>query len=143
MRNYRQSRKWIRWILPAITVVVLFPHAGLLFSGVQESPRAAALFALLFVFLLLLNLFVWRAIGHVFQRLALLQEKALRQRRMEQIVRLSRQARDHEERILRIHHDLKNHLGALYSLLREGQTERAASYVSRIQTFLEEERTPK
>jgi|GEM_PF-2971379 len=143
MKDYRASRKWIRWILSAITVIVLFLHAGLLLSSTLKNSRVAALFALLLFSLLLLNFFVWRAIGHVFEKLSLLQEEALRKLQMEHIVRLSRQTRDHEEKILRIHHDLKNHLGVLYSLLRDGQVGQAGDYVNRIRAFLEEGRAPK
>jgi hypothetical protein len=44
MKDYRASRKWIRWILPAITVIVLFLHAGLLLSSTLKNSCAVAFF---------------------------------------------------------------------------------------------------
>ncbi len=143
MKKPRVSRTCIRWILPAVSVVALSLQSGLLASGPTRSPRIFILFMALVLLLILLNFFVWRAVGHVFQRLSLSEEKALQKRRMEQIVRLSGQVRSHEEKVLRIHHDLKNHLGVLDSLLRDGRTGQAGGYIDRIRAFLEREDMPK
>ena len=143
MKDAHTHPKWMRRILPAVSAAVLLLHTGLLVANPNENTRMIPLFAVLVLSLLVLNLFVWKAIGNVFQKLSLLQDEALRKRQMEHIVRLSRQSRGQKERILRIHHDLKNHLGVLYSMLQDGRAEQADRYIGEIQAFLKQEDSPK
>ena len=138
MKNFGIRKRWIRWILPVVSAAVLAFHAEFVFSAPFFSLRALILFAVLCFFILALNFFTWRAIGSVFQEMDIVREEELTKHRMEHIIQRSKQARENEERVLRLHHDLKNHFGVLYSLLQDGNVQQAEDYIEQIQAFLKQ-----
>lgn len=138
MKNFGIRKRWIRWILPVVSAAVLAFHVEFVFSAPFFSLRALILFAVLCFFILALNFFTWRAIGSVFQEMDIVREEELTKHRMEHIIQRSKQARENEERVLRLHHDLKNHFGVLYSLLQDGNVQQAEDYIEQIQAFLKQ-----
>jgi ABC-type siderophore export system fused ATPase/permease subunit len=139
MKDWKSGKKWVRWILPAVSAAVLVFYAYFIFCDYSFNKRFLPMITMLCVSVLALNIFTWRLVGRVFQKMRIAREEELTKRRMEHIVSLSKQTHDEDERALRLHHDLKNHLGVLYSLLKDGNVRQADGYVKQLQAFLGKE----
>ena len=126
-------------LMPATAgAVLLLVLAGWLLTGMRGRPGASVLAALTAAALFLLALFERRSVRKTRDRILAEREAEVCGKRMEHAVLLAQRARKHEERVYRLHHDIKNHLGVVYSMLEDGRNKEAELYLEKLRSELEE-----
>lgn len=100
------------------------------------------LFCILTATLVVLNFYVRRIAERAFERLARQQKWAMMEQQMHSILLLSEQTQKYEERIFRVHHDIKNHLGVIRSMLLDGNQKQAEAYIKKLWISLRSEEFP-
>lgn len=128
-----------RLMCAAAAAALLLALAGCLFTGLRGVPAAGALLALFAASLLALILLVRRFLRGTRKRLARRLAAEARNRETEAGIRRAKRAWEHEEQVRRLHHDIKNHLGVVCSMLEDGKTENARAYLSGLRARLREE----
>ena len=126
-------------LMPAAAgAVLLFVLAGWFLTGMRRRPAASALTALTAAALFLLAFFGGRSVRKTQDRILTEREAEARRKRMENAILLARRAREHEERVYKLHHDIKNHLGVVYSMLEDGRDGEAERYLEKLRSGLED-----
>ena len=133
--------KMLRRLVPSLTVLIfLFILVTLIYTGMFRDRNACILMALLTISLLLYNVSAWRLTSSLFQGLSRRKDWEISKKRYENMIALSKQAAEHEENVYKLHHDIHNHLGVIYSMLAEGQDGKAAEYTRKLLKPLEGEK---
>lgn len=140
MRKNKLSLPKIRWVFHLLSLVVLLSCLVSYFqAGASPKGSLTILTGLTVLFFLLLNIVFRRVTSNLYQRL--LQGKAfeLEKNELQNAILFAEQLAEHEEGVYKIHHDMKNHLGVLGSLLEDGQQSAALAYLQRLRQTLPDE----
>lgn len=127
----------LRSIYPIFTLIVLVSIiASCFYSNIYTDFEFVILTALIVAGFVLLNITVQWVISTLSVKLA--QQKAfdLIKNEMSNAILLHTEMAKHEENIYKIHHDMKNHLGVIYSMLEEGKRDEALDYTRKLQQAL-------
>jgi hypothetical protein len=111
-------------------------------AGMYQSLNLTLLTGLIFLIFLLLNIMVWHVTSDIYNRLLQGKDFELKKNKLQNAILLSEQLAEYEENIYKVHHDLKNHLGVLGSMLEEGQQQEALVYTKKLRQTLKNEGKP-
>jgi hypothetical protein len=89
---------------------------------------------------LLLNIIVQRVISILTVKLARQKDFDLIKNELSNAILLHSEMAKQEENIYKIHHDMKNHLGVIYSMLEDDKLNEALKYAEKLQLALKEKR---
>ena len=130
----------IRWLFPALSSIVLLSClASYISAGMYRSVNLTLLTGLIVLLFLLLNMMVWQVTSDIYSRLLQGKDFDLKKNELRNAILLSEQLAEYEENIYKVHHDLKNHLGVLGSMLEEEQQKEALVYTEKLRQRLENE----
>lgn len=137
MKTFQFTKKRVsRFYFAATCVLLTLLCLGFFLFGIKRSRRTIALFCVLILSILVLYFCIRHVVGNVFDRLSFQKKQELSEQRMRNAVRLSKQNWQHDEKIFRIHHDIKNHLGMVRSMLLDGNEEQAEEYIEKLRISL-------
>ena len=140
MSSRRFTIRQMRIIYPVLTlVVVLSCLASFFYARMYESRTLILLVALMIMLFVLLNITVWMVTSKILKRLRQSKEFELQKQSMENAILISEKIAEHEEKIYKIHHDMKNHLSILYSMLDDSQDRDALDYSQKLHNLLQDE----
>lgn len=142
MKNQHALLK-MRRLFPVLSSVVLLSCLASYFSaGMYQNVRLTVLIGLILLIFLLLNIMVWRVTSAIYNRLLQSKDFELKKNELKNAILLAEQLAEYEENIYKVHHDLKNHLGVLSSMLEDGQRQEALVYTQKLRRTLENEGKP-
>lgn len=138
--NKRFTLRQMRILYPVLTVVVILSClASFFYARMYESRTLTLLVVVIVILFVFLNIIVWMVTSKILKRLRRSKEFELQKQSMENAILISGKMAEHEENIYKVHHDMKNHLSILYSMLEDGQDRDALDYSRKLHDFLQDE----
>ena len=133
-------KKWFSRIQSAVAcVLILFLCFSFFLLDRNRSVEKNVLFCVLALSILILDFCMRRIVRNIFDKMSNQEKEVLRQQQMRTEIQLSSQTRKYEETVFRVHHDMKNHLGVIRSMLADGDEKQAQEYLKKLRSFLNRE----
>lgn len=140
MKNKLISFQKMRGFFSVLTsVVLLFIIISYFYTGLYKNASLTVLIGLIVLSFLLLNIIIWRVTSSIYKRLLQQKDFELKKNELKNAILFSEELTVHEESIYKIHHDMKNHLGVVYSMLEDGQQSEALEYTEKVRQSLKSE----
>ncbi len=137
MNRKQISLQKLRSIFPAFTSMVLLSIiASCFYTDIYKDTSFVILTGLVVGVFLLLNIIAQRVISILSVKHARQKEFDLIRNELSNAILLHNEMAQHEENIYKIHHDMKNHLGVIYSMLEEDKQKKALEYAEKLQQSL-------
>lgn len=137
MNRKQISLQKLRSIFPVFTSMVLLSIiASCFYTDIYKDMSFIILTGLVVGVFLLLNIIVQRVISILSVKHARQKEFDLIRNELSNAILLHNEMAQHEENIYKIHHDMKNHLGVIYSMLEEDKQKKALEYAEKLQQSL-------
>lgn len=137
MNRKQISLQKLRSIFPAFTSMILLSIiASCFYTDIYKDMSFVILTGLVVGVFLLLNIIVQRVISILSVKHVRQKEFDLIRNELSNAILLHNEMAQHEENIYKIHHDMKNHLGVICSMLGEDKQKEALEYAEKLQQSL-------
>lgn len=137
MKRKLISLRKLRSLFPVLTSMVLLSIiASCFYTDIYKDTGLVILTVLMIAVFLLLNIILQRVISILSVKHARQKEFDLIKNELSNAILLHNEMAQHEENIYKIHHDMKNHLGVIYSMLEEDKLDEALEYAEKLQKSL-------
>jgi hypothetical protein len=124
-------------ILISMTIMLLILVFICTYFAIHFKTQVTLFWMILSAIVLLLNIIVaWYSICKLSMNITHQKDLEVDRQKFENIIEMTKQKEEYEKNILKLHHDINNHLGAIHEMLESREIDKTKSYIQKLKKEL-------